>query len=444
MKNSYLENTSELTAETSLLLTSRNVPKSFVSSQYYPWIIITLCSFFLFYKYILQVSPSVMTQQLMSVFQVHGAGLGNLAAMFFYAYLIAQFFVGPLLDRYSPRYLTAFAIALCGIGTFIFAKTDSLVMAELSRALMGVGTAFATVSYMKMSALWFRSNQVAFVDGLLATSAMLGAMCGQVPLTLLVTKVGWRDSLVYCALAGIVLSIIFILVVKDKNSISLETKSNKDSTTFKWKDFLALFKNKKNWLLTFYSGLAFTPVAVLGGLWGNPFFEEAHHLTHTESATFTSCIFLGLAIGGPLFGYYADCLGDRLKIMMLGTVTSLLALLAAIYLTQLPLFLFGVVLFLFGLGAGAFMLSYPLGKSLNHLGLAATVVALINTGDALFGSLTEPLVGKILDTFWKGQIENGVHYFRVSDYQVALVVLPLYLLMALFCLWLLKKSAVMK
>jgi MFS family permease len=442
MKNSCPENISELSVETSFSLTSQNERKSLIFHEYYPWIIITLCSFFLFYKYILQVSPSVMTQELMGVFHVHGAGLGNLAATFFYAYLIAQFFVGPLLDRYSPRYLTALAISICGVGVLIFAKTDSLMMAELSRALMGAGTAFATVSYMKMSALWFRSNQVAFVDGLLATSAMLGAMCGQVPLTMLVMKTGWRDSLVYCGLAGILLSIIFIWVVKDRHPRSmLSMQSNNSQDTFKWKDFLALLKNKKNWLLTFYSGLAFTPIAVLGGLWGNPFFEEAHHLTHTEAAMFTSCIFLGLAIGGPLFGYFADCLGNRLNIMILGTSTSLLALLAAIYITQLPLFLFGAVLFLFGLGAGAFMLSYPLGKTLNHLGLAATVVALINTGDALFGSLTEPFVGKILDYFWKGQIENGVHYFTVSDYQAALLLLPIYLVMALGCLWLLRKKS---
>ena len=44
---------------------------------------------------------------------------------------------------------------------------------------MGLGrltTAFATVSYMKMTSLWFKPNQFAFVGGLLATAAMLGAV----------------------------------------------------------------------------------------------------------------------------------------------------------------------------------------------------------------------------------------------------------------------------
>ncbi len=402
---------------------------------YYPWVIITLCAFFLFFKYVLQVSPSVMTKDLMSEFHVNGAGLGNLAATYFYAYLVTQLFVGPLLDRYSPRYLTTFAILLCAAGAFAFANTHSIVAAQLSRALMGAGTAFATVSYMKMSALWFRPNQVAFVDGLLATAAMVGALCGQVPLTLLVEHSGWRDSLIYCGLFGLVFAVIFFLVVKDKKI----TSSTKQINTIKLSDIRALFKDKKNWLLTLYSGLAFTPIAVLGGLWGNPFFEVAHHLSPTQAAYFTSLIFIGLAIGSPLFGYFAGHLGDSVRVMMIGTVLALISLLIAIYVTSVPLWLFGALLLIFGLGTGVFMLSFPLGKEINPIGLAATVVALINTGDALFGSFTEPLIGKMLDIFWEGHVVDGVHVFSLQNYHMALALLPLYLLLGLLCLIGLKK-----
>src|SRR5258708_427118 len=154
----YNDNSANLTAENvqdAILIQSKGLLRdSFL--KYYPWIVIVLCSFFLFYKYVLQVSPSVMTKDLMSEFNVHGAGLGNLAATYFYAYLVAQLFVGPLLDRYSPRILTTIAIVICAFGAFAFANTQSLFSAEIARALMGVGTAFATVSYMKMSAMWFR------------------------------------------------------------------------------------------------------------------------------------------------------------------------------------------------------------------------------------------------------------------------------------------------
>ena len=97
----------------------------------YPWIAITVSALFLFYKYILQVSPSIMTNDLMRAFHVDGAGLGNLAATFFYSYLITQLFVGILLDRYSPRYLSAVAVAVAAFGAYLFSKADTLKICKI-------------------------------------------------------------------------------------------------------------------------------------------------------------------------------------------------------------------------------------------------------------------------------------------------------------------------
>jgi MFS family permease len=348
---------------------------------------------------------------------------------------VAQLFAGPLLDRYSPRYLITAAIGICALAAFAFANTQMLSAAAFARALMGVGTAFATVSYMKMSVLWFKPNQVAFVDGFLGTAAMVGAVCGQIPLAFLVTQTGWRGSLFYCGVFGLVLAIMFLLLVRDKNPAETEAQTTTPKrTTIKLADITAILKSKKNWVLTLYSGLAFTPLAVLGGLWGNPFFETAHHLTPTQAASFTSCIFLGFAVGGPLFGYFGDNIQQRMRVTLVGTAIALVALLFVIYMINLPLWLFGTLLFIFGLGMGSYMSCFALAKGLNKVGLAGTVVALINTGDALFGSFTEPLIGKILDVFWQGKVANGVHLFSTHDFQLALLLLPVYLVAALGCL----------
>ena len=108
-----------------------------------------------------------MTDDLMRQFHVHGAGLGNLAATYFYTYLVTQLFAGPLLDRYSP-YLTAGALLVCALGMLDFTHANSLLAAQLSRGLVGVGAAFATVSYLKLAANWFSAKRYATVAGLLA------------------------------------------------------------------------------------------------------------------------------------------------------------------------------------------------------------------------------------------------------------------------------------
>jgi MFS family permease len=374
----------------------------------------------------------------MLTFHIDGLGLGNLAAVYFTTYFIIQLFVGPLLDRFSPKYLTSIAILTCAIGAFLFSCANYLLTAEIARGLMGAGAAFATVSYMKMSTLWFRSNQVAFIDGLLATAAMTGALCSQVPLAMLVNRTDWRSTLLYCSILGFILAFLFFFIVKDKKNTTNLT--NSFLPKIRLTEIFRLFKIRQNWLLTFYSGLVYTPISVIGGLWGNPFFEVTYHLTKAEAASYTSLVFLGLAIGGPCFGFLADRVNDRIKVMIYGTIIAFITLTSALYITALPLWLFGIILFIFGFGVGSFMSCYAVGKSLNNIYLAGTVVALINTGDALFSSFSEPLVGKILDIFWDGKIINGIHSFSPCDYRIALSILPIYLILAIICLLQLKKQ----
>jgi hypothetical protein len=86
------------------------------------------------------------------------------------------------------------------------------------------------------------------------------------------------------------------------------------------------------------------------------------------------------------------------------------------------------------------MLAFALGKESNSIALAATVIALINSGDGIFGSFSEPLVGKLLDWQWSGKVVAGVHYFSIENYQVALSLLPAYLLLAIILLLFIRDS----
>ncbi len=408
------------------------------SFRIYPWCVITLCALFLFYKYLLQISPSVMTSELMATFNITGVGLGSLAATVFYAYLVTQLFVGPLLDKYSPRLLTTLAIALCAIGAVLFASAHVFTVVLISRALVGVGIAFATVSYMKLATVWFRPSQLAFVSGLLVTAAMIGSLTAQTPLAFLVSVVGWRASLLYCGVFGILLACIFYLVVRDHNPHQEAQFKSHSVGGLKWRDFVAVLKLPWNWHLMFYSGLAFSPIVVFGGLWGNPFLQEMYGMSREGSAALVSMVFLGLAVGSPCLGFLSDHLNKRFEVMMLGLIFSFITLSFAVY-CPMPSFLLGVCLFLFGFSTGAFMLAFALGRDLNNIALAATVVGLINTGDALVGSISEPLVGKILDVLWTGSVVNGAHVFSASNYHIALAILPFYLFAAIFFLLALRK-----
>jgi hypothetical protein len=88
----------------------------------------------------------------------------------------------------------------------------------------------------------------------------------------------------------------------------------------------------------------------------------------------------------------------------------------------------------FGIGTGGFMLGFAVGKESNPLWLAATIIAFINSGDALLGAITEPLVGKTLDINWHGLMQGGARVFDVAAYHIAFAILIIYLILAVVAL----------
>jgi MFS family permease len=220
--------------------------------------------------------------------------------------------------------------------------------------------------------------------------------------------------------------------VRNAHQTSLINRSSASKQSISFKDIKAVFSKKQNWLLTAYSGMAFSPIAVFGGLWGNTFIIESYHFSRTTAATLISMCFFGLAVGGPLLGYLSDRLNKRKEVMFYCGLLSLFSITAVIYIPNLPTTILALLLILFGFGTGAFMLGFAIGKEINPIALSATVIALINTGDAVFGAFTEPLVGKLLDQGWQHTIINHVHYYTPHNYKMSFLVIPAYLVSATF------------
>lgn len=401
----------------------------------YPWFVWFLGACFFFYKYLVQVSPSVMTNDLMHAFQINATGLGNLSACYFYAYLLMQIPVGLLLDKFSPRYLTTAAILVCAVSTFIFSGTNSLTLACISRAFIGFGAAFAAVSCLKSAALWFPANRFALVSGMCMTAAMMGAVGGQMPLSLLVHDFGWRLALKIVAVLGLVLGILYVATIRDKQQV--KERLPKEKTKM---HPLLILKSKQAWLLSLYSGLAFAPVSVFGGLWGVPFLQQTYQFSAPRAALAVSWIFIGFAIGAPLLGWLSDWMGKRKPLMIFGTLLATSCLIMVIYGFNTVPWMIDGYLFLFGLGASGFFISFAMIREGFPLILSATVLGFMNTFDSICEAVSEPIVGVFLDMTWDGKLQNGVHYFSIHAYKLSLLLLPIYLIIALVILVFIKET----
>lgn len=414
-----------------------NTPKKAVYfQQIYPWFVWFVGACFFFYKYLVQVSPSVMTADLMHAFQVNGVGLGNLSACYFYAYLFMQIPVGLLLDKYSPRFLTTLAILIVALSTFIFSEATSLTVACISRACIGLGAAFAAVSCFKAVSLWFPAKRFALVSGMCMTAAMMGAVGGELPLSILVQDFGWRAALKIVAGLGFILSVIYVTTIRDKPQIASPAVLEQ---VHKINPFLIL-RSKQAWLLSLYSGLAFAPVSVFGGLWGVPFLQQVYHFSASEAAMSVSWIFIGFAVGAPLLGWLSDLMGKRKPLMMFGTLLAISCLMLVMYGPHINPHRVSIYLFLFGFGASGFFISFAMIREGFPLVLSATVLGFMNTFDSICEAVSEPIVGLFLDWTWSGDIVAGIHQFTAQGYKLALLLLPVYLILAFLVLIFIKET----
>lgn len=398
------------------------------------WLIWLLSALFMFYKYALEVSPSVMTTTLMSTFEISGVALGNLAACYFYAYLLLQIPAGILLDRIGPRKVTTIAIALCAMGSIIFAKSDTFAVAAIGRFITGVGAAFAAVNCLKLISNWFPMKQFAFMTGLMMTVAMLGAVGGQAPLAAFIAAMDWRYAMEIIGIAGFVLAGIFWFVVRD---ISPQHKREKHLVPQRisfMESLKQVLSHPQAWWLSVYSGFAFAPVMIFGGLWGVAFLSEAFDINQTVSAQAVSLIFIGFAVGAPFFGWFSDWLGKRKVVMFWGTLLATLTITAVIYAPGQTHSGITLLLFLFGFFISSFLLCFTMIREISLPILAATAIGFMNAFDAAFGAFSDPLTGKFLDIAWDGKIVNGARIFSVDAYKAAFLTIPAYLIISLFSL----------
>lgn len=410
-----------------------NAPKGMM-----PWVMWGLATLFYCYEFFLQVSPSVMVKEIMQAFHVSAAQLGNLTAFYLYAYGIMQIPVGILLDRYGPRRLLTIATLFCAAGATLFGTTHSFPIAATGRFMIGFGSAFAAVSCMHIAATWLPIKRFALLVGVMLTIGMLGAICGQAPLSLLMGLIGWRQTLILFGAIGVMLSIVIYSVVRDR-AITQTTEHHFDAPGF-FSGIKHVIKNNQTWMAAIHAGLMFLPTPAFAGLWGVSFLMTAYGFHRTYAAFLISLIFAGWAVGSPtLGGWFSDFLQKRRPPMLIGSVGALICILFIIY-VKMSVMLLGSLLFAFGFFSSGFLPAFSVSREVNPPQTNATALGFVNMLNTLGAAIAQPLIGLLLDLTTSSPVIKGSHHFTYSDYRVALVTLPICIALAILFIPLIKET----
>lgn len=424
-----------------------NVTKSnnFFRQIIQPWVICSLGMLFYCYNYFLRVSPSVMQHDLMQGLHINAYEFGTLAAFYYYAYTPMQVPVGMIYDRYGARAIQFFAIIIVVLGVGTFISADTYATACLGRFMIGLGTAFAYIGVLKLASIWLPPNRFATVAGLTTAFGMSSAIFSDKVLTRFVETVGYKSALQTALFIGVALCLLVLFFMRNRPKIQLANVVASKHVPMSMKQLLAglrfVLTNPQMWLIGFIGCLFYLPATVFLDLWGIPYLKSVYQLSAEEAATAVSWVFVGWIISGPSIGALSDKIRRRRAPLLISAIMSTILISVIFYTPGLSLTTMHVLFFFLGIFCGAHPLCFALGKENSPLKFSGIAVAVTNTLIMLGGMIFQPLVGKLLDNHSVSvTLQNDIPIYSASDYNYALSVVPIGLVISVLLTFFLKET----
>lgn len=389
-----------------------------------------------------RVAPAVITVELMHDFKISATALGNLSAFYFYSYVAMQIPTGILADRWGPRRLLTGGALVASAGAVLFALAPGFGWAAAGRFLIGGSVAVAFVGLLKLAANWFAPNRFALVSGLALFCGIIGAVFAGTPLRLLVDHCGWRSVIFISAAATLTAGVGAWLAVRDyphekgyRDFTASPPTTDPAGRTGVFGGVGAALAYRNTVLLCVIPGGMVGCVLTFAGLWGVPYLKTLHGVAPAAAAMLTSALLVAWALGGPLFGWLSDRLGNRKTIYLVGCGTALGGWAAIIWAGQLSMVLLVPLLLVTGFFSGSMIISFAFVKESVPPQLAGTASGIVNMGVMTGPMVLQPAVGWVLDRMWTGEMVAGVRIYDAGAYRSGFTLMLMWIGISFLLLW---------
>ena len=388
------------------------------------WLVWGLAATFYLIAFYQRVAPAVLTRELSVEFELTAAGLGNLSAFYYYAYVVVQIPTGLLADRLGPRRVLAFGAGLTAAGTLVFAIAPSAGWANVGRAFIGAAAGVAFVSMLKLASHWMPPRRFAFASGVALFIGVLGAALAGAPLRAAAVEFGWRTVMVASSVATLGIAVAIWMVVRDdpveRGYASYfpphASSGQGDSVLAQLGEVLAY---RNTWLLFALPGAFSGIVLTFAGLWGVPFLVTQHGFSVRGAAGMASAMLFAWSAASMAYGPLSQRIGRRKPLLAAGLVVTVVLWSVVVFVQHLPRGVLAALLIAVSIASGAFILVFAFAKESVPAHLAGSVSGIANMGVMLGGMLMQPIVGLVLDMSWKGATIEGARLYDFAAYRWA-------------------------
>jgi len=358
-------------------------------------------------SFLFRTINATVAGSLTSEFGLSAGDLGLLTSVYYLTFAAAQIPIGILLDRYGPGRIQSAVMIAAALGAALFAISDNFWMLFIGRALIGLGVAASLTAGLKALVLWFPSERIPLLNGLMIMLGALGAMSATLPAEFLLVSAGWRALFALLAIvsAGCAL-VIYLAVPEVPAPISVAGGPN---------SLRMVYADPRFWRLAPLSAACIGTAWAFQGLWAAPWLSDVERLDRSGLLWHLLIMAIALSLGGLLWGVVVDRarrLGVGLR-ALIGLVATMFIMAQLALILRWPLPSYVPWIFVAAVGAGT-VLSYAILAEYFPKELAARANAALNVFHIASAFVVQYMTGAVVQ-LW-APIDG--HYPEVA-YQTA-------------------------
>ncbi|WLI77362.1 MFS transporter [Kosakonia sp. H02] len=394
-------------------------------------------------------------------FKMSNTMAGVLISLFFAGYAFFQIPAGYLIKKYGMRNIFALGMLLTSIFTGLMGVVNNVFALKFLRCLVGISEAPVVIGSTATINQWFPSKEKGTATGLFLAGSKFGPLIVPALCAWIIMTWGWRYIFVFFAIPGIILSLFWFFMVRNKpeesrfvnaqevayireetseDTPNAATQAQQNTLKYCWLDKLIrtkhvdeLTSSKQVFRCWDIYGVAlgyFSMVGIVSVLmsWLPKYLITERGFDLTSSAVLAAAPFLGTVLGNFLGGVLSDrVLNKRRKpLMLLSAGATIFTMYSLVYapeskiILSLMLFLLGLML---SLGYSAYSV-YAMGRA--NKDIYPIAYSVINMGGQLGGMCMPLLVGVILDAWsWDAVFMTMTGFCVLCFIVVSTVIEPL-------------------
>ncbi|OZE20517.1 MULTISPECIES: nitrate/nitrite transporter [unclassified Rhodococcus (in: high G+C Gram-positive bacteria)] len=355
-------------------------------------------------------------------FSVSPSLLSSFVVLQVIVYAGMQIPAGVLLDRIGSRKMIAAGALIMASAQITLALTESLPVAVVARAFVGVGDALTFISVLRLVPVWFTPRRVPIVSQLTGLLGQLGQVLSAVPFLILLNGPGWTFAFGSAAALGLLALVLVLALVRDRPDDGAAPVF--EPTTLKQTlASIAEVWRRPGTRLGFFShmGTQFS-ITVFALLWGVPYLTSAQGLSaSTAGALLTVSVASAVASGivvGVLTGRYPMRRSWLVLAIMISNATMWAIVLALP--GPAPVWLLVLLVVVISVGGPGSVIGFDLARTFNPSANLGTAQGMVNIGGFLASLLVIAAIGWILDAMG-GYTFDGFRVALLAQFPVWIV-----------------------